>query len=71
MYLSKYRHENCSPNLVPVAKNPGFGSPPRMLWQRSFKRMSQVSVSLYKITRLNNGIHILALTLPIFDILSL
>jgi len=29
MYLSTYKHENCSPNLVPVAKNPGSGSPPK------------------------------------------
>ena len=28
MYLSKYRHVNCSPNLVPVTKNPGSRSPP-------------------------------------------
>ena len=28
MYLSKYKHKNCSPNLVPVAKNRGSGSPP-------------------------------------------
>ena len=28
MYLSKYRHENFSPNLVPVAKHPGSSSPP-------------------------------------------
>ena len=29
MYLPKYRHENCTSNLVPVAKNPGSGSPPK------------------------------------------
>ena len=28
MYLSKYRHDNYSPNLVPMANNPGSGSPP-------------------------------------------
>ena len=31
MYQSKYRHENCSPNLVPVAKYPGSGLPPARL----------------------------------------
>ena len=29
--LSKYRHGNSSPNLVPGAKNPGSGSPPIMV----------------------------------------
>ena len=31
MYLSENRHQNCSPNLVPVAKIPGSGSPPNSL----------------------------------------
>ena len=30
---AKYRHENCSPNLVPVAKDPGSDSPPSWLAQ--------------------------------------
>ena len=37
MYQSKYRHENCSPNFVPVAKNPGSGSGLLYVYSFSFK----------------------------------